>query len=41
MSDPAVKAAQRAWASAEQRFIPTMSLEQAAVAAAREALVPI
>lgn len=41
MSDPAVEAAQRAWAASEQPFIPTMSLEQAAIAAAREALAPI
>jgi hypothetical protein len=41
MSDPAVEAAQRAWAAAEQPFIPTMSLEQAGVAAAREALAPL
>ncbi|MDJ0010126.1 hypothetical protein [Gordonia alkanivorans] len=40
-ADPAIAAAQRAWAAAEQPFIPTMSLEQAAIAAAREALAPI
>ncbi|UYL87908.1 hypothetical protein SEA_MALISHA_79 [Gordonia phage Malisha] len=40
-ADPAIAAAQRAWAAAEQPFIPTMSLEQAAIAAAREALAPL
>lgn len=40
-ADPAIAAAQRAWAAAEQPFIPTMSLEQAAIAAAREALTPL
>lgn len=39
--DPAVDAARRAWDAAEEPFIPMMSLEQAAIAAAREALAPI